>query len=75
MCLAVPMKLIEIKDEGDTKRGVVETGGVMREVDLTLLKDVKTGDYVIVHAGFAIEKIDPGYAKEIEDIWRELEPV
>ncbi len=71
MCLAIPMKLIEVNQN----KGVVETNGVKREVDLTLLSDAKVGDYVIVHAGFAIEKLDPSYAKEIEEIWKELEPV
>ncbi len=71
MCLAIPMKLIEVK-KGE---GIVETNGVKRKVDLSLLKDVKEGDYIIIHAGFAIEKLDPDYAKEIEDIWKELEPI
>ena len=71
MCLAIPMKLIEIKEN----EGIVEVNGVRRKVDLSLLSSVKKGDYVIVHAGFAIEKLDPEYAKEVEDIWKELEPI
>ncbi len=71
MCLAIPMKIIEV----NKNKGVVETNGVKREVDLTLLPDIKEGDYVIVHAGFAIEKLDPEYAKEVEAIWKELEPI
>ncbi len=71
MCLAIPMRLIEVNED----EGIVETNGVKRKVDLSLLKDVKEGDYIIIHAGFAIEKLDPDYAKEIEDIWKELKPI
>ena len=53
MCLAIPMQIVEIKD----KKGIVEIGGVKREVGLQLLKQVKIGDYVIVHAGFAIQRL------------------
>lgn len=55
MCLAVPLKVIEIK--GDT--AVVERGGVSRKVRIDLLRSVDVGDYVLVHAGIAIERIDP----------------
>ena len=54
MCLAVPMKLIEI--DGDVGRA--ELGGVVRDVRLDLLEDAKVGDYVIIHAGFAIQQLD-----------------
>lgn len=50
MCLATPMKVIEV--QGDT--GVVEIGGVQRKADLSLVNPVNVGDYVIVHAGFAL---------------------
>lgn len=54
MCLAVPMKLI--KHNGIT--GVVELGSLQKEIGLQLLENVKVGDYVIVHAGYAIQKLD-----------------
>lgn len=54
MCLAVPSKIIEINDS--TAR--VEVDGVVREASIMLLDDVDLGDYVIVHAGFAISKVD-----------------
>jgi hydrogenase expression/formation protein HypC len=54
MCLAIPMELVEV--DGD--RGVVEAGGVRKEIRLTLLEAPAVGDYVIVHAGFAIQKLD-----------------
>ena len=71
MCLAVPMKLIEVNAD----EGIVETNGVRRSVNLTLLENIEPGDYIIVHAGFAIERLDPDYAKEVEEIWKELEPI
>ena len=54
MCLAVPMKLVKIK--GLT--GIAELGNLQREIGLLLLENVKVGDYVIVHAGYAIQKLD-----------------
>ena len=58
MCLAIPSKVIEIKGNS----GTIDTDGVRREVSLVLLSDVGIGDYVIVHAGYAIQKIDEATA-------------
>ncbi|MBN1893493.1 HypC/HybG/HupF family hydrogenase formation chaperone [bacterium] len=68
MCLAIPMKVVEI--HGDT--GEVETGGVRQEAGFQLLADVKIGDYVIVHAGFAIQKLDEAEALETLALFNEL---
>ncbi len=54
MCLAVPSKIIDIQDS----IARVDVDGVVREASLLILDDVKIGDYVIVHAGFAISKLD-----------------
>ncbi|NPV50645.1 MAG: HypC/HybG/HupF family hydrogenase formation chaperone [Candidatus Methanofastidiosum sp.] len=67
MCLAVPGKVLEIKNTV----GIVDFNGVKREVRLDLV-DVKIGDYVIVHTGFAIEKMDEKDALESLNIWKEL---
>lgn len=67
MCLAVPGKVVEIKDS----IGIVDFNGLKREVRLDLV-DVKIGDYVIVHTGFAIEKMDEKDALESLEIWKEL---
>lgn len=69
MCLAVPGRIIEI--EGKT--AIVDFGGVKREVRLDLLPDVAVGDYVIVHTGFAIERLDEERALEILEAWAEVE--
>lgn len=55
MCLAVPMKLVERRADGT---GVAELDGSRHDVDLTLVPDAAPGSYVIVHAGFAIERLD-----------------
>jgi hydrogenase expression/formation protein HypC len=60
MCLAVPSRIVEIKDQVAT----VDVDGVTREASLMLLDDVSIGDYVIVHAGFAIERIDEEVAEQ-----------
>ena len=68
MCLAIPAKIIKIDD----KMGTIDMEGTQREVSLLLLEDAKIGDYVIVHAGFAIHKIDEAEAKESLKVLREL---
>lgn len=60
MCLAVPLKVIEIND----KEAVGESFGFKKNIRVDLIDDLKVGDYVIVHAGFAIEKVDEKSALE-----------
>lgn len=68
MCLAVPMQVIEI--EGETM--VAEIDGVRREASLMMLgEEVKVGDYVLIHAGFAISRLDEDEALETLDLMRE----
>jgi hydrogenase expression/formation protein HypC len=68
MCLAIPAKITKI----DNGMGTIDMEGTQREVSLLLLEDAKIGDYVIVHAGFAIHKIDEAEAKESLKVLREL---
>ncbi|GAB6102460.1 HypC/HybG/HupF family hydrogenase formation chaperone [Thermococcus atlanticus] len=68
MCLAVPAKVVEIRG----KVAIVDFGGIRREARLDLLPDVKVGDYVIVHTGFAIEKLDEKQALESLKAWEEI---
>lgn len=68
MCLAVPMRVISINGN----RAEAEVGGVIYRANLDLLPEIKIGDYIIVHAGFAIEKLDEEAAKETLDIWDEI---
>lgn len=60
MCLAIPSKVIEINDN----MGIIDVAGVQREASLLLLENPQVGDWVIVHAGFAIQRIDEAVAQE-----------
>ena len=68
MCLAIPAKITKIENS----MGTIDMEGTQREVSMLLLEDAKIGDYVIVHAGFAIHKIDEAEAKESLKVLREL---
>ena len=67
MCLAIPSRIERIKDN----IAVIDVDGLKRTVSLLLLEDAKVGDYVIVHAGFALHKIDEAVAMESLEILRE----
>ena len=67
MCLAVPAKIISIEDQ----MGTIDMAGVHKKVSLILLEDAEVGDYIIVHAGFGIHKIDEEVAMESLRILRE----
>lgn len=69
MCLAVPMKIIEIKENGT---GVCELENIRYDVDLSLIETTQVDDYVIVHAGFAIEKLDIDEANERLQLFKNL---
>ena len=70
MCLGIPMKVKKI--EGDFAH--VESGRLIRTINIQMMPQVKVGDYVIVHAGFAIERLDEKRAKETLDIFKEMKP-
>lgn len=62
MCLAIPGKIIKLINQLAT----VDFDGVQKEVNITLVNDAKVGDHVIVHAGFAIEKVEKNVVNDIE---------
>jgi hydrogenase expression/formation protein HypC len=64
MCLAVPGQVVSIEDRDDTRMAQVDFGGVRKDVCLEYLPDVSTGEYVIVHVGFAIQRLDEQSARE-----------
>ena len=68
MCLAIPMKVIKVNGN----EAVAEVGGAEYQANLTILPDIKIGDYIIVHAGFAIEKLDEEAALETLQIWQDI---
>lgn len=69
MCLAVPLKIVEI----DGKNGVGEVEGLRRNMRLDFIKEPKLGEYVIVHAGFAIERLPEKQALADIEAWAEVE--
>jgi len=73
MCLAIPSRVVEIDEV--SKTAVVETFGVKRKVSTMLLNEpLKVGDYVLVHVGFAMEKVDPLEAQKTLELFKELFP-
>jgi hydrogenase expression/formation protein HypC len=70
MCLAIPVKVVSIVDGGDT--AIVDLGGVQKEISLALLDDVAVGDYVILHVGYALSKLDPDEAKKTLALFAEM---
>jgi hydrogenase expression/formation protein HypC len=68
MCLAIPAKVISIKQD----KAEVDFGeGVLREANITLV-NVKVGDYVLVHAGYAIQVLDEKEAEETLELWNQI---
>jgi hydrogenase expression/formation protein HypC len=72
MCLAIPGKVVEIDGENMMRISRVDFGGIARDVSLAYLPDVVVGDYVIVHAGFAISQLDEEEARETLRLLAEL---
>jgi hydrogenase expression/formation protein HypC len=68
MCLSVPMKVMEVHGH----KGIAEIGGMSREVDLRFISPVQVGDYIIVHAGFALQKLNQEEAEETLSLLREM---
>ncbi|HYM83020.1 MAG TPA: HypC/HybG/HupF family hydrogenase formation chaperone [Candidatus Dormibacteraeota bacterium] len=58
MCLGIPGKVVEIREESGLRMGRVDFGGVRKEACLSYVPEVKLGDYVVVHVGFAISRVD-----------------
>jgi hydrogenase expression/formation protein HypC len=71
MCLAIPGKIIEIVDV-ENQIAKVEVGGVKRNINVGMLDDTKVGDYVLIHVGFAMSKIDEKEAEETLRLLMEL---
>jgi hydrogenase expression/formation protein HypC len=65
MCLGIPGKLLEIHQRDELPMGKVEFGGIAKEVCLAYTPEAQVGDYVLVHVGFAISRIDEAEAQEI----------
>ena len=68
MCLAIPLRITEIQG----KEAMAELEGLKQKIRIDFIKDLKVGDYVIVHAGFALERLDEEQAKENMEIIKEV---
>ena len=74
MCLAIPGKVTSISGDDPLMRsGKVDFGGVLREVSLAYVPEVQVGDYVIVHVGFALSRVDEAEAHQVFEYLREME--
>ncbi|MBK7415889.1 MAG: HypC/HybG/HupF family hydrogenase formation chaperone [Dechloromonas sp.] len=69
MCLAIPAQVVELRD-GDN--AVVDLAGVRKEISLALVENIEIGDYVIVHVGYALNKLDPEEAAKTLELFAEI---
>jgi hydrogenase expression/formation protein HypC len=68
MCLGIPGKVIDI----EKNVAKVEVGGLLRDISIELCPEVSVGEYVLIHTGFAIQKVDEEEAKEMLDLLRKM---
>lgn len=69
MCLAVPARITELRSQDSA---IVDLGGVRKEISLALVENVAVGDYVIVHVGFALQKLDADEAERTLALFAQL---
>ncbi|MEU9570935.1 HypC/HybG/HupF family hydrogenase formation chaperone [Streptomyces massasporeus] len=72
MCLAVPGKVVAIDDSAEPLTGLIDFGGVQKKACLEYVSDVKVGEYVIVHVGFALQRLDEESALASLKLFEEL---
>jgi hydrogenase expression/formation protein HypC len=72
MCLGVPGRVVDVVDEAGVRMGRVDFGGVARAVCLAHVPDVIPGEYVLVHVGFALAKLDEDEARRVFELLAEL---
>jgi len=73
MCLGVPGKVVEVYSRDDLPMGKVEFGGILKDVCLVYTPEAEVGQYVLVHVGFAISRIDEAEAEEIFSYFRQID--
>lgn len=72
MCLGIPGRIVEIEPESDVLMGKIDFGGVKRRVCLEHVRDARVGDYVLVHVGFALTRIDEAEAQRVFELLAQL---
>jgi hydrogenase expression/formation protein HypC len=65
MCLGIPGKVLTVEEDGELRMARVEFGGIVKEACLAYVPEARAGDYVIVHAGFAISRVDEEQARQV----------
>jgi hydrogenase expression/formation protein HypC len=72
MCLAIPGKILEVQEVGGMLAARVQFGGIVRQVSLVFVPEANLGDYVMVHVGFAISRVDASEAERTYQILQEM---
>lgn len=72
MCLSVPGRIVSAEGEALERKGRVEFGGIVKEISLAYVPEAEVGQYVIVHAGFAISVVDEEEARETLEYFRQI---
>lgn len=72
MCLGVPGRIIEVQEDGLMRMGRVDFGGIIRQVSLAYVPEAQVGDWVIVHVGFAISRLEEEEAMETLQLLEEV---
>ncbi|MFJ3496296.1 HypC/HybG/HupF family hydrogenase formation chaperone [Streptomyces sp. NPDC086091] len=72
MCLAVPGRVLEIEERDATRMAKVDFGGVVKDVCLEYVPDMRVGDYAIVHVGFALQRLDEESARQTLELFENL---
>lgn len=72
MCLAIPGKILDVTNQDELRSGRVQFGGIVRQVSLGFVPEAQVGDYVMVHVGFAISRVDADEAERTYQILQEM---
>lgn len=70
MCLAIPVRIEELLPD---EEAVVTLGGIRKVISVALIEDIQVGDYVILHVGYALNKLDPEEARKTLELFQELD--
>jgi len=73
VCLAIPGKIVEVLEQGGLRAARVQFGGIVRQVSLDFVPEAVLGDYVMVHVGFAISRVDAEEAERTYQLLQEME--
>ena len=72
MCLAIPGQIVDIREEHGLRAGRIQFGGIFRQASLDFVPEVQVGDYVLVHVGFAISRVDAAEVQRTYELLAEM---